>query len=212
MIIKVCGLKDAANLAEVLRRPAISWVGLNFYPRSPRCVDQEPEVLLAPFRTNGEFDASSAERVGIFVNEDVSTISAIAERYRLHRLQLHGTETPEYCAALNHRWPVIKAFAVDGDFDFGDTDKYAGSCTHFLFDSAGAQRGGNGFAFDWRLLDAYPGETPFLLAGGIAPEDARSILHLKHPRFTGVDLNSRFEREPGLKDVAKLDRFLDELL
>lgn len=113
---------------------------------------------------------------------------------------------------MNHEIQIIKVFSVDNTFDFSKTKKYESVCDYFLFDTKGKERGGNGIAFNWELLNKYHGKKLFFLSGGIGPEDGTSeIKKINHPKLYGVDINSRFESEPGLKDVEAVEKFVNEI-
>ena len=135
-----------------------------------------------------------------------------AVAYRLDYLQLHGNEPPELCQALREQgFSIIKAFSVSAIADLEKTNDYENCADFFLFDTKCANYGGSGMQFDWSVLFSYQGKTPFLLSGGIHPGSVEAIKNFEHPRFTGIDLNSGFEIEPGLKDVEKLEEFLGKL-
>ncbi|MDR1918776.1 MAG: phosphoribosylanthranilate isomerase, partial [Tannerellaceae bacterium] len=128
-------------------------------------------------------------------------------------LQLHGDESPELCHSLQKRgFSLIKAFSIAGAADLKRTAAYEGRTDYFLFDTACPGYGGSGKSFDWSLLDAYEGETPFLLSGGVQPGSLEAIRRFRHPRFAGIDLNSGFESAPGLKDIDKLTPFIKQLI
>ena len=143
------------------------------------------------------------------------SVCRLAADYALDYIQLHGHESPDYIRTLNAQCSVIKAFNIATAADLAQTAPYVGLVDYFLFDTKGPSVGGNGEKFDWSILSAYDGSTPFLLSGGIGPDDAESlssylsVLDSRH--CIGIDLNSRFERSPGLKDVATLRRFLTQL-
>lgn len=205
--IKVCGMKHADNVSAVSELP-IDLIGLIFYGKSPRNVAGEDQQLI------DNLESISQEKVGVFVNAEISFVLEKVGNYRLDYIQLHGDESPEYCADLKSIWPtikIIKAFAVDADFDFSCTKPYEPFCDLFLFDTKGINRGGNGLAFDWNLLNNYKGETSFLLSGGIGLENVAEVSKIFFPKMAGVDLNSRFEVEPGLKDVEKLKEFISKI-
>jgi phosphoribosylanthranilate isomerase len=211
LVIKVCGMREPANIAAVANLP-IDYLGFIFYEKSPRFITR-PIVLQKP----------TIRKVGVFVNAPLHfVISKIIEN-QLDIVQLHGKETPQYVADLRAQiatqklhadFPIWKAFSVDADFDFTITDAYAGLASSFLFDTKTPKGGGSGEKFDWSILDRYRGKTPFMLAGGISEEDAASILDLKtkRPELLGVDLNSRFEIEPALKDIPRLQRFVNTIV
>ena len=155
------------------------------------------------------------KRVGVFVDEDPEQVKRLADDYGLDYIQLHGHETPEVISYL--RTPalphprIIKAFNISTAEDLLQTQSYEGLVDYFLFDAKGKSVGGNGEKFNWDVLDAYHGNTPFLLSGGIGPDDAERVNAFHHPKCIGIDLNSRFELAPGLKDVAKLKEFMYNL-
>ena len=198
MIVKVCGMRDEENIRQV-EALGIDLMGFIFWPRSSRYVAERPSYL--PTR---------CKRVGVFVDEEIETLKRIADDYALDIIQLHGHETPAYVAHLQGR-SVIKAFNVATAADFVQTKDYAGLADCFLFDTKGKAVGGNGEKFDWSVLDDYTGDTPFLLSGGIGPDDAERVKAFRHPRCIGIDLNSRFELSPALKDINKLQDFLNAL-
>ena len=201
LLIKVCGMTQGDNIrrAESL---GIDLMGFVFYPKSPRCLSQLPGYL--PRR---------ARRVGVFVDETKENVAIYADRFGLDYLQLHGHESPDYCRTLRRRgFRLIKAFQIAGPQDLTATAEYDDNlCDYFLFDTKTPGYGGSGNQFDWTLLQAYRGRTPFLLSGGISAYSAPAVRDFRHPALAGVDLNSRFETEPGLKDIARLQQFINEL-
>ena len=202
MKVKVCGMRDAENIREV-EALGIDMMGFIFYPKSSRYVSERPEYL-----------PTKCKRVGVFVDEDIEKIKKIADDYALDFIQLHGHESPEQISHLNCQLStvncqLIKAFNIATKEDLDATAPYAGLVDYFLFDTKGKNVGGNGEKFDWSILDAYNGDTPFLLSGGIGPDDAERIIDYHHPKCIGIDLNSRFEIEPGIKDILELKTFLN---
>lgn len=213
MKIKVCGMRDPDNLRELSALP-VDYVGFIFYEKSKRYAERAE--LSDWLQANPALFAQVA-RTGVFVNAEVDYLLNIVHDYQLDFVQLHGNESPGYCQELQLLWSVrtiktprlIKAFSVNADFDFGLTEAYASSCELFIFDTGGqAAHGGTGVKWDWQKLAAYHGETPFLLSGGIGPEDVARVQAVAHPQLLGLDLNSRFESAPGVKDIAKLRAFL----
>lgn len=202
-LIKVCGMRHADNIRQV-EALGPDWMGLIFWPRSSRCVDRRPDYL--PTR---------ARRVGVFVDQPADEIVRIARDYRLDAIQLHGHETPadlnRLRAVLGTAPALIKAFSIATADDLERTADYDGAADYLLFDTKTPLAGGSGRQFDWRVLDAYHGTTPFLLSGGIGPDDTGRLAAFHHPRCIGIDLNSRFELEPGLKDVEKLKTFIKKI-
>ncbi len=200
MLIKVCGMRDADNIREV-EKLGIDLMGLIFYPGSSRYVNTPPAYL-----------SQKVKRVGVFVNEKTEMVLIRSNLFSLNFVQLHGTESPEYCVSLRDKGlNLIKAFPVSVPADLKATEKYEGLCSYFLFDTKSENHGGSGKQFDWSILSHYQGRTPFLLSGGISPENAEEVKAFHHEYFAGIDLNSRFEKAPGIKDVDKLNRFINEL-
>ena len=201
-MIKVCGMRDAENIREV-EALGIDWMGMIFWPKSSRYVSKRPAYLPA-----------SCKRVGVFVNEDAETIKRIAEDYALDYIQLHGSESPDYIHALRVDGgfaAVIKAFNIATTGDLEATQPYEDIADYFLFDTKAQLPGGSGQQFDWSVLADYHGETPFLLSGGIGPDDAERVKAFNHPKCAGFDLNSKFEVVPALKDVNILKEFIKEI-
>ncbi|MEM9837243.1 MAG: phosphoribosylanthranilate isomerase [Bacteroidota bacterium] len=213
MKIKVCGLRQPANI-EAISALEVNYLGFIFHEASPRYADNE---ALKTYLNENEEVLEGIGRVGVFVNAEIDYILNIVHDYRLNWVQLHGNESPGYCQELQLLWSVstlhkakiCKAFRITPDFDFTTTNAYLNSCPLFVFDTGGkATFGGTGEQWDWELLNNYQGLTPFLLSGGIGPDDIARIRSINHPQFHGVDLNSGFEIEPGLKDVDKLANFV----
>ena len=209
MIIKVCGMREADNIREVEALHP-DWMGFIFWEKSKRNVNKTPKYL--PIR---------CKRVGVFVNESIDTILRIAKTYALDIIQLHGQESPEYISQLRSRHQVdrgstavyktIKAFNIATAEDLKQTEAYEGVADYFLFDTKGKMVGGNGEQFDWTVLSHYHGSTPFLLSGGIGPDDAERAKSFHHQKCIGIDLNSRFETAPGQKDADKLRTFINQI-
>ena len=201
-LIKVCGMREAENIREV-EALGINLMGFIFWPKSSRYVSERPAYL-----------PTQCKRVGVFVNEDAETIKRIAEDYALDYIQLHGSESSDYIHALRVDGgfaAVIKAFNIATTADLETTKPYEDLVDYFLFDTKGKSVGGNGEKFDWSVLADYVGETPFLLSGGIGPDDAARVKAFHHPKCIGIDLNSRFELFPALKDINKLREFIKEI-
>jgi phosphoribosylanthranilate isomerase len=200
--IKVCGMKFTENRKKVEGLP-IDLLGYIFYAPSKRFVGEAPEA--------GLFQ-SEKPKVGVFVNENAFEILGLAKNFGFEYVQLHGKENPKTCGMLKKQGlKIIKAFSVDDDFKFSSTETYGDTVDYFLFDTKTKQHGGSGKKFNWDLLKAYEGNTPFFLSGGIGPDDVESIKDLNHPQFVGIDLNSGFEDEPGIKNIEKLKRFIEEV-
>lgn len=213
MKIKVCGMREVENIAAVGALP-IDMMGFIFYSKSSRFVPDE----LAE-RLTEEVLPEKVQRVGVFVNAELDEVLNRVHDFKLDFVQLHGSESPEYCRELLSVWEIstmhgaklAKAFSVDENFDFSVTNGFVGLCGFFVFDTKGARHGGNGVPFNWELLDQYTGPTPFLLSGGIGPDSVDDLRKVNHPQLMGYDINSRFETGPALKDVALVKAFVEQL-
>ena len=191
-------MREAENIREV-EALGVDLMGFIFWPKSSRYVSERPDYL-----------PTKCKRVGVFVDENIAQVKAIANEYSLDYIQLHGKENTDYVKTLEG-YHLIKAFNIATPEDFEACKAHEGLVDFFLFDTKGKSVGGNGEKFDWSILSAYQGNTPFLLSGGIGPDDAASVRAIHHPKFAGVDFNSRFELEPALKNVAKMKDFLEGL-
>jgi len=202
MLYKVCGMRDKANV-EALAELPIHMVGLNFYPNSKIFISVENDA--------DAFDSISDDisLVGVFVNEEFDVVSEYIDSYQLDYVQLHGGESSMYCKLMKDLAGVIKVFGIDDDFDFKQTAEFE-EADYFLFDTKTKDHGGSGQKFNWAKLDEYLGVTPFLLAGGIGPASASETLKIKHERFAGVDLNSKFETSPAVKDIRLINNFIKQ--
>lgn len=203
--IKICGLTNEQNIRDVLElKPDM--IGFIFYPPSPRFVEGKISAgQIAGLHTD-------FLKTGVFVNEPVRKIFQAVENYQLDFVQMHGEEDPEDCLYFQQLGiGVIKAFNIGRSFDFKLCEPYIPFCKYFLFDTGSASRGGSGTKFEWDLLKNYHLGHPFFLSGGIGPEDVSTIRLLNYPDLVGLDLNSRFELAPGLKDIDKLNVFIQEI-
>lgn len=216
MIIKVCGLRDPQNILE-LARTSINWMGFIFYEGSCRYAGRQG--LEAWLFTQREA-LSGLRRVGVFVNAPHLEVLHKGQDLEADLIQLHGEESPAYIRTLQKSWleagnpPVqwIKAFGLHPDFDFARLAAYQDMVDYFIFDTGSShQRGGTGRPFDWQLLERYTGRKPFLLSGGIDVQSAAPIAGLRHPMLMGVDINSRFETQPGHKDATSVRLFSQKL-
>lgn len=199
--IKVCGMCDAQNIAGLLKLHP-DFIGFIFHELSPRHCHQVPKAPIP----------KTVFKVGVFVNRPLEYILMKKEAFNLDVIQLHGNESPAFCLKIEQKGtPVIKAFNIGPGFDFEKLKAYEPACSYFLFDAAGREAGGNGITFNWDLLKAYHGKTPFLLSGGITPDLIGAVKNFSHPFFYGVDLNSGFEIKPGIKNIAKIKAFKNEL-
>ena len=206
MKIKVCGMKNPENIQALALLP-IDYMGLIFYPKSPRYIQDLESSLL-------DILPNTISRVGVFVNEDIVSLLRLIDKYKLSVLQLHGSESLEYCLKIKNKFPkliIIKAFNVSESSDFIKMGQYVDVCDYFLFDTKTSQHGGSGLKFDWNILNEYIGNTPFFLSGGISAEDVEAIRKISHPKLYALDLNSKFELEPGLKNIKLLEQFINQL-
>ncbi|QPH39466.1 phosphoribosylanthranilate isomerase [Pedobacter endophyticus] len=202
--VKVCGMKLAANIAAVAAlRP--NYLGFIFYDQSPRFISDVSAELI-------KYIPAEIKTVGVFVDEDIETVKKKVNQYQLKAVQLHGKEAPEYCRELKtdfNNLEVIKAFGVDEDFDFALLNAYVDSVDYFLFDTKTKAHGGSGKTFDWKILAGYSLHKPYFLSGGIDLEHTEAIAKINDPRLYALDVNSRFEIKPGVKDVDKINEFIE---
>ena len=205
LMIKICGMREPENILEVADlKPDL--MGFIFYPDSPRYAGKilNPEILTR--------FPPGISRVGVFVNGDFDDIYGTIHKYSLDMVQLHGDESPETCRQLSEGGiHVIKSFNIKDSNGFRSCEKYIPYTSYFLFDASTSKYGGAGYKFDWKILDRYTLGHPFLLSGGIAPADVYDLLEITNPAFCGIDLNSRFEVKPGLKDVKILKKFISDI-
>lgn len=205
MKIKVCGMRDAANLMQVAELSP-DFVGFIFYDQSPRFVGEilDADVVKALPR--------SIRKVGVFVNASPDYILKAIRKYDLQYVQLHGNENPDVCRSLRMKGAnIIKAFRLDATFNFSMLNNYKPQCDFFLFDSKGDHPGGNGVQFDWDLLKQYDNDKPFFISGGIGLDNIDQIEQLKGMKLYGVDVNSMVETAPAVKDVEKLKMLIDRV-
>jgi phosphoribosylanthranilate isomerase len=203
MKIKVCGLRDPENIKAVTAL-APDYVGFIFYGPSPRFVADIPAGPLNDI-------SSSIKKTAVFVNESEETINKLIEKYDFDAIQLHGGESADFCDSFKGKVQVFKAFGVDNSFDFDQLSAYANKVDFFLFDTKTAIHGGSGKTFDWTILNKYKLGVPFFISGGISLENLDEVKNISHPQFYGVDLNSKFETAPGLKNIAQLEKAFESL-
>lgn len=208
MIVKVCGMTSLEQVNQ-LHDMGVTHAGFIFYPESPRYVLHTLDE--AAIRS-----INSVGKVGVFVNAQEQEVVQMALQCRLQMVQLHGEESPEYCGRVAEHLPVMKAFRLDGSESLENLlAPYRSVCKMFLFDTKGVTHGGTGQKFNWDILASADITTPYLLSGGIAPEDAGRItklMSLPHMKaMAGVDINSRFEISPGNKDLNAIRSFTESL-
>ncbi len=191
-------MRDPDNISAVAALNP-DFMGFIFYPPSPRFADGLLDTDLLRSLPPG------IRKTGVFVHPEKQQLLKIVEKYGLDFVQLHGPGTPDLNQELRKSGiGVIQAFSVDSAFDFKQTKAYESSSDYFLFDTKGEGFGGHGRPFDWGILKNYEGTVPFLLAGGISNKNAGGIHELHHPAMAGVDVNSRYETAPALKDPEAL--------
>lgn len=198
MLTKVCGLTKTEDL-KTLSKSSVDMLGFIFAESSPRFLKYQAEFMK-------ELALLQKKKVGVFVNAPEYFIRAKAELFQLDTIQLHGDEDNKLIQSLAADYSVIKAISISDDTDF--TQLHYPDAHFLLFDTKGKHRGGNGIKFNWDMLQKYHGEVPFLLSGGIGPDDVKSIYKIQHPKFAGVDVNSKFEVAPGIKNTQLIQEFL----
>lgn len=204
MKIKVCGMKYLENMQQVAALQP-DYLGFIFYPKSPRNFESEiPEI------------DESIKKTGVFVNASIGFVVEKVNQYGFKAVQLHGSESVEYCQELNSHdldIELFKVFSIKDEFDFSVLSAYEPFVNYFLFDTKGKDKGGNGYTFDWSVLKTYPSSKPFILSGGIGVDEVEKVKEILKTDLPihALDINSRFEVEPGLKDVELLKRFFEEI-
>ncbi|MES2565829.1 MAG: phosphoribosylanthranilate isomerase [Bacteroidota bacterium] len=200
--IKICGLKHPDNFAAISELQP-DYIGLIFYKNSPRYMKDS--------LTPAMVEETKSKKVGVFVNAAPDELEEIIKEYNLDAIQLHGQESPEYCLKFKERIQVIKAFSISNDFDFKEIAAYVKVCDQFLFDTKGQLAGGNGYAFNWKLLERYEHDVPFFLSGGIGLENIEEAESINNMYLYGIDINSRAELSPGIKDSVIVRKLINKL-
>ncbi len=202
--IKICGMRDAENIRQVLAyQPDL--LGFIFYPKSSRYVDQDRLEKI------NAIDFGSTEKVGVFVNEDPQTIISVANRYQFNYIQLHGDETDETIQFLQKQGlQVIKVISMATSADLEMIQHYP-SADYLLFDTKGQKRGGNGYKFDWGLLENISIDKPIFLSGGLGVDDLKIVQENNRLKLSGLDFNSQLEEKPALKDIAKVKQLMNQI-
>ena len=203
LIIKLCGMRDPDNIRRA-EQLDIDWMGFIFWKKSKRyaadCLSYLP---------------LSVRRIGVFVNADLDEIISAVNAFHLGGVQLHGCESPDFCRALRQSLPsdvfIIKAIAIASEADAISAKNFDKCVDYLLFDTKCDGFGGCGNSFDWSFLEAYDGSTPFFLSGGIGIDSINAIHCFYHPRLAGIDINSRFEISPAIKDIELVKDFLNTL-
>lgn len=198
--IKVCGMKYPENINDLAALKP-DYMGFIFYPPSKRFIglDFEKQFL--------DKIPSNIIKTGVFVNATLPEVVEFGKLYGMKAIQLHGQESPQFCEELKaHGFIVIKAFGIDENFDFISISSYENHVDLFLFDTKTVLHGGSGETFNWQVLDNYKLDKPFLLSGGISLSILDDVFKIKNKNLYGIDINSKFEIEPGLKDIEQLEK------
>ena len=205
MKLKICGMKYPENILEVSELLP-DYMGFIFWEKSSRFFDGSMPDL-----------PKSIQKVGVFVDATLDEIILKIKKYNLNLIQLHGKESVSFCLDLKteiknlkqNQIEIIKVFSILDDFDFNILKDYETVCNYFLFDTKGKLPGGNGTVFDWDVLKKYPSKKPFFLSGGIGIEEIASVKQLLKTNLPihSIDINSKFEIEPGLKNIQLLKDF-----
>ena len=200
MIIKVCGLNNGDNINQLMKLD-LDFMGIIFYRKSSR------------FFNSDILPKTEKKYIAVFVDESLDVIKEIINKYKFEYVQLHGNEDEKFCKEISSLCNIIKAFRIDDRFDLNEIEKYSKYCKYFLFDTFTESYGGSGKKFNWDLLLNYDHKKDFILSGGINLELISSIKKLKNqlPNLIGVDLNSKFEIKPGLKDVNRVKKFIKSI-
>lgn len=208
MIVKVCGITLSTQY-EALASMGVDLAGLIFVPESKRYVVSRMPSRYLPSKEH------TMKRVGVFQNMPLEDLLSLAEEYDLDVVQLHGNESPEFAARVKAQYRVIKAIPVGSDTSRLQQaiQPYEGTIDWLLFDTqlANGQTGGTGQRFNWELLDQMELPVSFFLSGGIGPEHRAALQDFQHPQFLGVDVNSKFEVSPGVKELSKLQDWLHKI-
>lgn len=192
-------MRDSENIRAIEQTKA-DLMGFIFHPKSPRFVASLPEYM-----------PKKQKRVGVFVNASLEQILAKAQKFSLEYIQLHGDEPPAFCSELKNRGlKVIRALRIANADDIIRAESY-NMADLMIFDTKTELYGGSGKKFNWQLPENYKGCVPFLLSGGIRSDTFEEIKAFFHPQFAGIDLNSGFEISPALKDVGKLNNFIEKI-
>lgn len=197
--LKICGMKVPDNISSTIALQP-DYMGFIFYPGSKRFVAYlDPEVL--------RNIPQNIKTTGVFVDQDLEDVKKVMAAYQLKAVQLHGNESPDYCKSLLGEAEVIKAFGIDEEFDFNTLTPYADAVNYFLFDTQTRYYGGSGKSFSWQLLQNYTLTKPYFLSGGIGLDSVPELQLFTDERLYAIDVNSRFETAPGLKNIEELSSF-----
>lgn len=208
MRVKVCGMTQPEQVAA-LAAMGVTFAGFIFYPKSPRYVFKH--MTITEIRK-----VNNINKVGVFVNAPIEEVLHLVDECRLHMVQLHGDEPPKYCEKIADYVSVVKAFRLsDNDSVEWMIRPYMDVCDMFMFDTMGVGYGGTGKKFDWSMLKNSTIGKPFFLSGGIEPGDEEELLAFSQEPVAkalfAIDINSKFELSPGVKDLDKVKLFVDKV-
>lgn len=199
-------MRESENIQNLIQEINPDWMGLIFYSKSSRFVSDDFAESVKDIKV---------AKVGVFVNETIDFVLTKIKDFDLSAVQLHGDESPEYVRKLKLKTDrkIWKVISVGESLDWESLKGYVGLVEYFLFDTATEAHGGSGKKFNWNLLESYPFEVGFLLSGGIDEESADEVISLagRMPQLLGVDLNSKFEHAPALKNIEKLKSFKNKV-
>ena len=202
--LKVCGMKYPDNIKQLADLKP-DFIGFIFYNKSKRFIDNNLNI-------NKLNISNTINKVGVFVNSSITEVKSVMQKHQLDYVQLHGNESPEFCKELQQSGiKITKAFQIDEDFDFSVLVPFNAVCDYFLFDTKTKTYGGSGKKFNWEILEKYDNKKPFFLSGGIDLEDINEIKNLNNLNIFAIDINSKFETEPGRKDIAKIKMFMENI-
>lgn len=202
MRLKVCGMRELENISALSELDP-NYIGFIFWSESSRFVDKKTPPL-----------DKKIIKTGVFVDATFDYILTKIKDHQLGAVQLHGQESCSYCKVIkNYGLKVIKSFSIKNTFDFNTLEDYENSCDYYLFDTKGKLPGGNGFTFDWKILNEYPSQKPFFLSGGIGVDNLNEIKKLVKTKLPihAIDVNSKFETAPGNKNIELLKKFKKEI-
>lgn len=199
--VKVCGMKKISNILDI-QNVYPNYIGFIFYNDSIRFVGNN---FIVP-------NLEKSKKVGVFVNDIANNVIHKSIINKLDYVQLHGNESPSYCYnIMNKGMKIIKAFGINAEFDFNKIKSFEDTCSYFLFDNKTMCYGGSGKKFNWNKINEYNIKVPFFISGGISIDDIKAILSFSHPQFFGIDINSQFEIEPGIKNINKVKNFIQKI-
>lgn len=202
MRLKVCGMRELENISALSELDP-NYIGFIFWSESSRFVDKKTPPL-----------EKKIIKTGVFVDATFDYILTKIKDHQLDAVQLHGQESCSYCKVIkDYGLKVIKSFSIKNTFDFNNLEDYENSCDYYLFDTKGKLPGGNGFTFDWKILNEYPSQKPFFLSGGIGVDNLNEIKKLVKTKLPihAIDVNSKFETAPGNKNIELLKKFKKEI-